>query len=79
MSQDSILVIEFVGSMSLLQVARVIGRKVGSSVCELSSTVAFSEGLPCGMSIAEDVREVGLRCELIALCQSSDYQKGLEK
>ena len=40
------------------------GRKAGSSVCEASSSVLFSEGPPCGMSVAEDVREACLRCEL---------------
>ena len=35
-------------------------RKAGSSVHEASSSVFFSEGHPCGMSIAEDAREVCL-------------------
>ena len=37
-------------------------RKAGSSVCVASSSVFFSEGLPCGMSVAEDAREVYLGC-----------------
>ena len=37
-------------------------RKAGSSVCEASSSVFFSEGVPCGMSVAEDAREVCLSC-----------------
>ena len=36
--------------------------KAGSSVCEASSSVFFSEVLPCGMSVAEDAREVCLGC-----------------
>ena len=36
--------------------------KAGSSVYEVSSGVFFSEGVPCGMSIAEDAREVCLDC-----------------
>ena len=55
------------------------GCKVGSSVCEASSSVTFSEGLPCGMYVAEDAREVCLRSELVALCSSADDQKELEK
>ena len=51
------------------------GRKVGS-VCEASSSMLFSEDLPCGMSKAEDMREVCLRWLLSA---SLDFQKGLEK
>ena len=31
-------------------------RKAGSSVCVASSSVHISEGLPCGMSIADDER-----------------------
>ena len=36
--------------------------KAGSSVCVASSSVFFGEGLPCGMSVAEDAREVCLGC-----------------
>ena len=31
-------------------------------VCVASSSVFFSEGLPCGMSVVEDAREVCLGC-----------------
>ena len=34
--------------------------KTGYSVCEASSSVFFREGVPCGMSIVEDAREVSL-------------------
>ena len=37
-------------------------RKAGSSVCVASSSVLFSGGLPCGMSVAEDEREVSIGC-----------------
>ena len=36
-------------------------RKAGS-VCETSSSVFFSEGFPCGMSVTEDAREVSFCC-----------------
>ena len=36
--------------------------KTGSSLCKASSSVFFSEGVPCGMSVAEDVREICLGC-----------------
>ena len=55
------------------------GRKAGSSVCEARSSVFFSEGLLCGMSVAEDAREVCLGYKLGALCLSAEYQKKLEK
>ena len=48
--------------MSLLKIACVTDRKAGSSVCEASSNMFFSEGVPSGMSIAVDVREVCLGC-----------------
>ena len=54
------------------------GRKVGSSVCEASSSMFFREGVPCGMSVAEDAREVSsLRAGFSLTCR--DFQKGLEK
>ena len=73
------LVLEFVGSVSLYQVARVTDCKVGSSVCEASSSVFFNERVPYGMSVAGG-RERGLswlltRCSLT--CR--DFQKGIEK
>ena len=45
-----------------VQVARVTGRNGGSSVCKACSSVFFSEGVPCGMSVAEDAREFCLGC-----------------
>ena len=51
--------------MSLLegcQVARVTARKAGFPVCVASSSVRFREGLPRGMFVAEDAREVCLGC-----------------
>ena len=60
-------------SLSLLEAGFTVAsstcdcRKAGSSVCEVSSNVFFSEGFPCGMSEAEDVREVCLGCKLGAL------------
>ena len=36
-------------------------RMAGSSVCVASSSMLFSEGLPCEMSVAADAREVSLR------------------
>ena len=38
------------------------GCKAGSSVCEASSSVFFSEGVPSGMSVAENAREVCIGC-----------------
>ena len=64
---DSMLVPEFVRSVLLLQEARVTDCEAGSSVWVASSSVCFSEGLPCGMFVAEDTREVSwllTRCSL---------------
>ena len=36
--------------------------KAGSSVRVARSSMFFSEGVPCEMSIAEDAREVRLGC-----------------
>ena len=49
-------------------------RMAGSSACEASSSVFFSEGVPSGMSVAVDAREI-TRCSLA--CR--DIQKGIEK
>ena len=51
-------------------------RKAGSSLCEASSIVLFSEGLPCGMSVAEDTIEICLHCELGSLCLVVTSKKG---
>ena len=36
--------------------------KAGSSMCVAGSSVFFHEGVPYGMSVAEDAREVCLGC-----------------
>ena len=48
------------------------------TVCEASSSVFFSNGVPSGIS-STDVREVCLCCWLMPLCGCLFYQKGLEK
>ena len=37
-------------------------REAGSSVWETNSSMFFSEGFPCGISMAEDAREICLGC-----------------
>ena len=60
----------------------VAGRYVGpwfvGSVCEASSSVFFSDGVPSGIS-SSDVREVCLCCWLMVLCPSTPPKKELEK
>ena len=52
LAADGMLVLEFVGSSSC------DCRMAGSFVCEASSSVFFSEGVPSGMSVEEDAKEV---------------------
>ena len=60
----------------------VAGQYVGpwfvGSVCEASSSVFFSDGVPSGIS-SSDVREVCLCCWLMALCLSAGLPKGTRK
>ena len=72
------LVLEFVEGVSLYQVARVTGHRVGSFVCITDSSVIFSD-LPC-WSVRRRGRERGLS-SLLAGCSltSGDFQKGREE
>ena len=58
----------YVGPWVLLEVCVTVASsscecyKAGSSMGVASSSVFFREGPPCGMSVAEDAREVCLGC-----------------
>ena len=80
-SPDIMLVLEFVGGVSLSQVARVTGSRAGSSVCVANSRVLFSEDLLCGMSLGEDGREIDISFFAVSwvLSDCPDFQKRLEE
>ena len=53
------------------------GRRAGSFVCVASSSVIFSEDLPCRMSVEEG--EKSFFAASWVLSGYSDFQKGLEE